>query len=48
MQHYFEKKEMYELPGQKWKIWSVWGKYVPETLMRSLIELEGAFNEALA
>jgi len=46
MQHCFEKRKMYELPDKNGRFGQFGGKYVPETLMSSLIELENAFNEA--
>ena len=46
MVHYFEKKKPYNLPNIKGRFEEFGGKYVPETLMASLYELESAFNEA--
>jgi tryptophan synthase beta chain len=46
MHHYFEKNNPYSLPNEKGRYESFGGKYVPETLMSALYELEKAFYEA--
>lgn len=46
MFHCFEKIKPYELPDNKGRFGEYGGKYVPETLMAALYELERAFNES--
>lgn len=45
MKNYFEKQNPYKLPDIKGRFKEFGGKYVPETLMRAIFELEKAFNE---
>ncbi|MFH0703186.1 MAG: tryptophan synthase subunit beta [bacterium] len=45
MKHCFEKNEFYKLPDNKGRFEQFGGKYIPETLMSALNELEKAFNE---
>lgn len=45
-QHFFEKKSPYSLPDTRGRFGIFGGKYVPETLMPALEELEKAFNLA--
>lgn len=45
MPHYFEKNQPYNFPDIKGRFSAFGGKYVPETLMAALYELERAFNE---
>jgi tryptophan synthase beta chain len=42
--HYFEKHSPYSLPTEKGRFGEFGGKYVPETLMTALKELENAFD----
>lgn len=44
--HFFEKNNPYDLPNVNGRFDIFGGKYVPETLMKALTELEKAFNEA--
>ena len=46
MNHFFDKNEPYKLPDIKGRFGEFGGKYVPETLMSALTELETAFNQA--
>ncbi len=46
MPHYFEKTLPYALPNNKGRFEQFGGKYVPETLMAALYELEDEFNKA--
>lgn len=46
MNHYFEKENQHEYPGTKGRYDKFGGRYVPETLMSALFELEEAFNKA--
>jgi len=46
MKHFFDKDIPYKLPDIKGRYGDFGGKYVPETLMPALSELETAFNEA--
>lgn len=46
MKHFFDKSEPYQLPDSKGRYGEFGGKYVPETLMVALNELERAFNQA--
>jgi len=46
MQNYFEKTQPYNLPDLKGRFGDFGGKYVPETLMGALEELEKVFREA--
>jgi len=46
LKHYFEKNSPYNLPDEKGRFGQFGGKYVPETLMPALKELEKSFNEA--
>lgn len=46
MTHSFEKNKPYNLPDSKGRFDKFGGKYVPETLMGALYELENVFNEA--
>ncbi len=46
MQHYFEKEKPYKFPNIRGRYGQYGGKYVPETLMTALTELEASFNEA--
>ncbi len=46
MADYFEKNKPYNLPNISGRFEKFGGKYVPETLMAALYELEKAFNEA--
>ena len=46
MSHYFEKNKPYDLPNLKGRFEQFGGKYVPETLMGALYDLEAAFNQA--
>jgi len=46
LKHYFEKQEPYKLPNQQGRFEKFGGKYVPETLISALFELENAFNKA--
>lgn len=46
MNHFFDKKEYYKLPDNRGRFGEFGGKYVPETLMPALTELEEAFNKA--
>lgn len=46
MTHCFEKKKPYNLPDAKGRFGDFGGKYVPETLMGALYQLEKVFNEA--
>ena len=46
MQHHFEKNKPYNLPDEKGRFEKFGGKYVPETLMGALYELEEVFDKA--
>jgi len=46
MKHYFEKNNPYNLPDNKGRFGDFGGKYVPETLMGALQELEKVYYEA--
>lgn len=46
MSHYFEKNNPYKLPDIRGRYDKFGGKYVPETLMSALYELESEFNKA--
>jgi tryptophan synthase beta chain len=46
MKNYFEKTKPYNLPDKKGRFEQFGGKYVPETLMGALYELENVFREA--
>ena len=46
MQHCFEKNKPYNLPDARGRFENFGGKYVPETLMGALSELEKVFREA--
>jgi len=46
MHHMFETKIQYNLPNEKGRFGQFGGKYVPETLMVALQELENAFKAA--
>lgn len=46
MKHFFEKNKPYNLPDAGGRFDKFGGKYVPETLMGALIELESVFQEA--
>ena len=46
MKHFFEKQSPYQLPDVRGRYGQFGGKYVPETLMPALTELENAFREA--
>lgn len=46
MTHCFEKNKPYNLPDEKGRYGDFGGKYVPETLMGALSELEKVFNDA--
>jgi tryptophan synthase beta chain len=46
MQHYFEKENIHNLPNKNGRFGQFGGKYVPETLMVALFELENAFETA--
>ncbi len=46
MSHYFEKQKPYNFPDIKGRYEKFGGKYVPETLMTALFELENSFNRA--
>lgn len=46
MQHFFEKNPPYDLPDKNGRFGKFGGKYVPETLMPALQELEEAFDTA--
>ncbi len=48
MNHFFEKEKPYEFPNINGRFEKFGGKYVPETLMSALFELEKAFNQAWA
>jgi len=43
--HYFEKNSPYKLPDNRGRFGQFGGKYVPETLMPALKQLETAFNQ---
>lgn len=45
MKHYFDTSSPYNLPDDMGRFGKFGGKYVPETLMSALIELEKAYNE---
>ena len=47
MTHFFEKNKPYNLPDAKGHFEQYGGKYVPETLMGALYELEKVFREAI-
>jgi len=46
MKHYFELEKPYNLPDVRGRFEVFGGKYVPETLMCALFEIEKVFNEA--
>ncbi len=46
MSHYFEKQKPYNFPNIKGRYEKFGGKYVPETLMTAISQLENIFNEA--
>lgn len=46
MNHFFDTSSPYDFPDIKGRYGQFGGKYVPETLMPALIELENAFNIA--
>ncbi len=46
MQHYFDKRTIYNLPSSSGRFDMFGGKYVPETLMAAIGQLESAFNKA--
>ena len=47
MTHFFEKNKPYNMPDAKGHFEQYGGKYVPETLMGALFELEKVFREAV-
>ena len=48
MKNYFEKENIYDLPDKYGRFGQFGGKYVPETLMGALSDLEKAFETAWA
>ncbi len=46
MEHYFDTRAIYNLPNASGRFDTFGGKYVPETLMAAIEQLENAFNKA--